>query len=322
MRNIPVAMEGEAPSDMPRVSVIMNCLNCEKYLEEALQSVRRQTFSDWEIVFWDNASTDRSGEIARGSDRRMRYFCGDHTVSLGQARNHALAEARGEFIAFLDSDDIWQADKLEKQLALFKGRPEVGLVFSDCIDFDEHGVEYRRFKIEKPPRGDVFRHLLTDYFLPLVTVVVRRSVLDGLGELFDPRFSVMEEADLFVRVAKECEVDFVDEPLARYRIHATNLSKRGRHLHGAEWDLFILRLCEKYDGFEIEFAAELAHMREVAQYKHALVEWEAGDGRAARRRIRGCPPSLRNRVTYFLTFLPFVAYDWVAGLRRRYRTLR
>jgi len=275
----------------------------------------------WEIVFWDNASSDTSADIAQSfSDGRLRYFEGENTVSLGQARNLALAQARGDFIAFQDCDDVWLPDKLEQQLSLFD-REEVGLVFSDCVNFDVRGREYRVFGRQKPPRGQVFRHLLTDYFLPMSTVIVRRSVLDTLDELFDPRFSVMEEADLFQRVVHECEVDYVEEPLVRYRIHASNLSRTGLHLHAAEWDLFIDRLCEKYPDFEEDYAMEILSMRGVARYKRALMEWESGQAQAARQSLGELPFSLRTALIYVLTFFPFGVYDRLVTLRRWIRAV-
>ena len=103
----------------PKVSVVMNCFNSERYLREAIDSVFAQTYSDWEIVFWDNASTDNSARIAKSYGPRLKYYRGDENVSLGEARNYALGKARGEYIAFLDCDDLWAPDKLQKQIPLF-----------------------------------------------------------------------------------------------------------------------------------------------------------------------------------------------------------
>ena len=101
----------------PLVSVIMNCLNCERYLNEAIDSVRAQTYSNWEIIFWDNASNDRSASIVKEyNDPRIHYFRGDKTILVYAARNKALSQCHGEFIAFLDCDDIWMTEKLSKQI--------------------------------------------------------------------------------------------------------------------------------------------------------------------------------------------------------------
>src|SRR3990167_610608 len=124
---------------MPEVSVIMNCLNCAKYVAEAIDSVYAQVHDDWEIIFWDNASSDGSAAIAAGYDERLRYFRSAETYSLGKARNLALDHARGALIAFLDCDDIWQARKLEMQIPRFRENQNVGLVYCDSEIFDESG---------------------------------------------------------------------------------------------------------------------------------------------------------------------------------------
>src|SRR3989304_6187690 len=105
---------------MARVSIIMNCLNCAKYLREAIDSIYAQTYKDWEIIFWDNASTDDSAVIAGNYDGRLRYFRDEEVVPLGKSRNLAMEKAGGEYIAFLDCDDKWMPEKLERQIPLFE----------------------------------------------------------------------------------------------------------------------------------------------------------------------------------------------------------
>src|SRR4030067_1382955 len=126
-------MNHSIPSPSPKVSIIMNCLNSAQYLREAIDSIYAQTFHDWEIIFWDNASSDDRPAIAKSYNTRLRYFRNPTTVPLGQARNMALREARGEYIAFLDCDDRWLPTKLGKQIPLFAANPRAGLVFSDAI---------------------------------------------------------------------------------------------------------------------------------------------------------------------------------------------
>ena len=99
-----------------RVSVIMNCYNGEEYLREAIDSVYAQSYKNWEIIFWDNASTDGTSQIAQSYDSRLRYFRADVNTHLGPARNMALAKAKTTYIAFLDSDDWWMPNKLEVSL--------------------------------------------------------------------------------------------------------------------------------------------------------------------------------------------------------------
>ena len=131
-------LHGKVSEILPVVSVIMNCYNGERYLQEAIDSVYTQTFSDWEIILWDDASKDRTAEIAKSYDEKLRYFKGEKATALGQARNWAIDKARGEFIAFLDQDDVWLCDKLSKQIPIFED-PAVGIVISNTLFFDGNG---------------------------------------------------------------------------------------------------------------------------------------------------------------------------------------
>ena len=115
---------------MPLVSVIINVLNGAATLPEAVDSVLTQTFSDWELIVWDDGSSDNSGEILSGYvDGRIRYVRSEQRVALGQARQRAIDLARGEWIAFLDQDDIWLPHKLERQLALARDRSDMALIY-------------------------------------------------------------------------------------------------------------------------------------------------------------------------------------------------
>ena len=116
----------------PLVSIIMNCYNGEEYLRDSINSVINQTYKNWEIIFWDNQSTDKSSEIFKGySDKRLKYYLApSHTKILYEARNYATKKINGDFIAFLDVDDWWCSDKLEKQIPLFDDS-EVGLVYGN-----------------------------------------------------------------------------------------------------------------------------------------------------------------------------------------------
>ncbi|WP_319508429.1 glycosyltransferase [uncultured Methanolobus sp.] len=211
----------------PAVSVIMNCYNCSKYLKEAIDSVYAQTYTDWEIIFWDNVSTDGSAGIAQSYDSKLRYFCGDKNVPLGNARNLAINKAKGQYIAFLDCDDIWLPSKMEKQIALFESNPDLKLVFCDCniVNF-QHDFLYRAFSVQPPSRGFVFNELLlSNNFIPLVTVVVKNSVFNAVGT-FNNEYKIAEEYELFLRIAYKYHLDYVDEALAEYRVHDNNWSHR------------------------------------------------------------------------------------------------
>jgi glycosyltransferase involved in cell wall biosynthesis len=122
----------------PLVSILMNCFNGEKYLNEAIDSIYAQTYQNWEIVFWDNASTDRSASIAKGYDKRIKYHLAPENTPLGEARNLALKKASGQYIAFLDCDDIYLPDKLEQQVKLMQSKEYV-MCYGSVAVIDESG---------------------------------------------------------------------------------------------------------------------------------------------------------------------------------------
>ena len=210
---------------MPSVSIIMNCRNCATYLREALDSVYDQTFKDYEIIFWDNLSTDNSGEIALSYGNPIKYFLGDEPLPLSMARNAAIEKASGDLIAFLDCDDVWLTTKLEKQVALFNTDPNLGLVYSDCLLIDENGdlKTDERYNVTKVT-GNVFDELFQGNFIPMSTAVISMRALDNVG-IFLPGFEILEEYDLWLRIADKYSVGFVDEPLAKYRRHSLNISR-------------------------------------------------------------------------------------------------
>jgi|WetSurMetagenome_2_1015567.scaffolds.fasta_scaffold160402_2 glycosyltransferase involved in cell wall biosynthesis len=293
----------DAP-EKPLVSIIMNCLNCEKYLREAIESVYAQTYPRWEIIFWDNASTDRSAAIARDYDDRLRYFRGDHTVLIGAARNEALKQVRGEFIAFLDCDDLWLPTKLEKQVPLFAD-PEVGLVFSDSIYFTDAGETWVLYQNRGYATGSCFSRLLADYFLDLGTVMLRARVLSGEAEWFAPTFNLIEEAEFFTRIAYRWKLAMVPEPLAKWRIHGTNLTWQNDFLFSQERTAMLGKFEAAIPDFRTRYAAEIEAVDQEIALTQAKHRWKSGDGRGARQALR--PWVWRDKkalLFYGLTFLP------------------
>ena len=210
-------------NNSPMVSVIMNCLNCEKFVKEAIDSVYAQTYPNWEIIFWNNASTDRSDEIAKSYDERLRYFRGKETIPLYAARNKALEQARGVFIAFLDCDDVWIPNKLEKQVPLFDD-PEVGIVCGNCWFVNERKKSKLKWIKQAVPTGRVLNDLLAFCFVGLLTLMVRRSAIEQLEYPCDPRYHLIGDFDLVIRLAVNWKLDFISQPVSFYRWHGRNQS--------------------------------------------------------------------------------------------------
>jgi glycosyltransferase involved in cell wall biosynthesis len=261
----------------PLVSVIMNGHNVAPYVREAIDSVRAQTYRHWEIVFWDNCSSDDTAAIVRGYDEpRLRYFLAPTFTPLGQARNLAIREAQGEFIAFLDCDDIWLPEKLARQLPLFDD-PEVGLVYSDSVFFNARGDEKRAHGGIPPGHGRCFRQLLGRYFLPMETVVLRRRALEEQPGWFDPRFDMIGDADLFRRIARDWKIDGVADALARWRVHASSWTFKHPELLRSESMDMLERYRALYPGFDAEYKREIAVLMDVIALTEARDAWLKGD---------------------------------------------
>ena len=209
---------------MAKVSVNLCCYNSERYLEETLASVFAQTFTDYELVVINDGSKDGTDAIIRkhmAAGRQIVYHP-QANAGLGNARNKALELSRGELIAIIDHDDVWEPTKLEKQVPIFS-RPEVGFAGCDALFMDSEGRPLRRYAETTPMRrGRILRDLFLWNFVACAAAVMRRSAIEKAGGFFKPDFRIAEEYELFLRLAEVSEFDFVDEPLVRIRVHAAS----------------------------------------------------------------------------------------------------
>jgi glycosyltransferase involved in cell wall biosynthesis len=301
-------------NNQPLVSVIMNCFNGEEYLREAIDSVIAQTCSNWEIIFWDNASTDNSVKIAKSyTDERMRYFQGELTVPLGMARNLAIEKSSGKFIAFLDCDDLWMPEKLALQVDLFKNE-KIGLVYSDVVSFTHGTTLNRLFENTSPIHGNVFSELLQHYILSMSSVVVRKATLSEIGGLFDNRFHVLEDKDFFLRIAKISELDFVPQVLSKWRVRADSESHQQFDRFSKENVLLLRKFRELWPGFENDYSSEIQKVTEKISFQEAVEYWKKGEYKKARALLKGKFHKRKFKLFYFVTFLPSVMFSLVFKL--------
>ncbi len=251
----------------------MNCHNAEEFLKEALESVINQKYSNWELIFWDNNSTDKSKTILDTyQDSRIKYFFSKKFTSLGEARNLAIRESRGEYIAFLDCDDLWTHDKLNLQIPLFND-PEVGIVISNTIFFNQKGIKKKLFSRYRPPTGYVFKHLLESYFIVIETAVIRKSALDQI-DWFDEKFEVIEEFDVFTRLAIKFKLDYVDQTLGKHRIHKNNLSQEKKYLFPIEKKYFINKLNKESPEVKLIYKQSIEKFCFQIKIDEFLIDWE------------------------------------------------
>jgi glycosyltransferase involved in cell wall biosynthesis len=225
------ASTGSRSGGTPRVSVIMPAFNAAGTIGETIESVFRQSMPDWEIIVVDDQSTDGTLErLAAIRDPRLRVFRVSHQGLPSVVRNFARAHARGDFVAFLDADDLWHARKLELQVGCLSMSQEVGLVHTSA----HHLVDGR---LAAQPVRNVGRGIMSPRsalgrlvgwnFIYTSSVMMRRSVLDGLGWFDpDPEIVGVEDFDLWLRACEAgCSIASLEEPLLVYRVRPDSLSR-------------------------------------------------------------------------------------------------
>lgn len=285
----------------PCVSILMNCYNGEKYLRQAIESVLSQSYQNWEIIFWDNQSTDKSAEIFKSySDPRLKYYYAPtHTVLYG-ARNFAIEKATGQFIAFLDVDDWWLPNKLQKQIELFSD-PEVGVVCANYWLVNERknnrNIMFKRLL----PRGWVLNDLLRFYYPGLLTLVIRKSAMTQLDYVFDSRYNLIGDMELIVRMSIRWKVDVVQAPLAFYRLHENNVSLIDADRNISEMEHWISEVT-KIDA--INKSTNFEYAKNKILYLKALQKVMVSDRAEAKRVIHKLPISLLKFKLLIAMFVP------------------
>ena len=296
----------------PLVSVIMNCLNGEKYLKEAIDSIYTQTYKNWEIILLDNASTDSSAEIAKSYDKRLRYFRLEETIPLGAARNKALEQARGEFIAFLDTDDLWMPEKLGRQVPLFDD-PRVGLVYSDVITFNSNNDESRISDKFTFCRGMCFSQLLNNFFLSIPSVIIRKTALDQEVEWFDHSFNLIEDLDLFIRIGHSWKLNMCQDALAKYRVHKSSLTSTRGDLFFREHLVLLKKYCKLWPDFPGKYSTLLETQIYCCRASYLWKNKKPNEARACLSRYK-----FKNFKSFLLYFASFFPHAYVHSILSRF----
>ena len=217
---------------MKLVSIIMTCFNGEKYLKEAIKSIISQSYKNWELIFIDNNSTDQSRSIINSfKDKRIKYYYLKKTVNLGTVRNIGLSKCSGEFISFLDVDDIWLNNKLEMQVDKLNADNTIDVLYtnySNLIEDTEEKIKKKMFN------GYCQRNIILSYIKgkPLtawLTLIIRKNSLLKLDHTFDKNLHITSDFDLIIRMSNFSNFEFLDEYLCKYRVHQKNESKNRKN---------------------------------------------------------------------------------------------
>jgi glycosyltransferase involved in cell wall biosynthesis len=284
----------------------MNCRNSAKYLADAIDSVYSQTYKNWEIIFWDNGSTDESAAIAKKRDSRLRYFKSEVPLKLGGARNLAIAQAQGKYIAFLDCDDKWFPAKLEKQVAVLEAHDDIDFVYSNYfrIIMPKADNLIPGLKGEQP-YGDVVGRFLRNYPVNLQTVMLRTDAVNRMDEKFDGTLEISEEFDFFMRLLFNSKAFYIDQPLAVYRIHSNMLSFKLMHQYPVEAEYIINKFKKMDESFEDKYRREIKYYNAKLGYWRAKAAAEIGNMNSARLNLAPYKfVDLKFFFLYLITFLP------------------
>ena len=226
------------------VSVIMNCHNGEKYLHQALLSVKNQTYKNLELIFFDNCSKDKSKPIFFNiRDKRFKYFFSNKKLNLGKARKLAYLKAKGKYISFLDTDDFWDKNKLKKQIQLLSNN-KYGLAICNSCFFNNNRkkIFYKKpFKI-----GYRFYDLIKNYNISFDGVMIKKEYIDKLNNSINEKYNIIHDLDLIIRISAISKINYTHEVLSYWRMHQQSDSfLKLKEINNEKKD-FIKKISKKY----------------------------------------------------------------------------
>ncbi len=217
---------------MPKVSIIIPAYNAIAYLPKTIESVLQQTFTDFEVLIVNDGSSDNILQWADDiADARIQVIS-QSNQGVSTARNTGIAHAKGEYVAFLDADDLWDATKLEKQVSCLDNDHTIGLVYTWTLLIDQLGNPTGKSYIYYA-EGDVWKQLVVrDFICNGSSPMVRRSCFEKAG-LFDPNIAFGEDLDMWIRIAAHYRFALIKEILTYYRRHPKNATtNREKLMHG------------------------------------------------------------------------------------------
>jgi len=221
----------------PLVSIIMNCYNGEKFLNESIKSVLNQSYKNWELIFWDNMSSDNSSKIIKKiDDSRIKYYLSNKFEKLYKARNLALEKASGKFICFLDTDDLWETTFIEKNLNKIS-KLNSSIIYSKYFIKNEVSDKKYISYSKDLPSGFITQKLLKRYLVGISAVFLKKDIFDE--NKFDPNYQIIGDFDLFLKLSLTHKFYAIQEPLLTYRHHPNNFTNKNLKMYVNELKYWI-----------------------------------------------------------------------------------
>lgn len=271
----------------------MTSYNHEHYIAEAIESVLTQTYKDFELIIVDDASKDRSREIIceyQRKDTRIYSIFHRGNQGISKTTNDGFAAAKGDCVAYIQSDDLWRPDKLEIQLKAFAEYPS-SIIWSDAVIIDGRGnprgqLFTERYKaVHKPKTGNLFPYLLKDNYICGQSLLFDRKVIDTLS--FDPKLIFANDYKFMIQLSLQYEFYFIEEPLVKYRIHDTNSIHTHRDLWQRDTFLISKYLLDRFgETIPIDIRAKL--YSRMGHYLYTRKHYRYAY-RSYRRAIEMCP---------------------------------
>jgi len=237
----------------PLVSVIIPTYNRADLVVQAVESVINQTYGRMEIIVVDDGSTDNTREVLEKYQEKINYIYQERSERC-RARNKGFAHCRGDYMAFLDSDDLWLPTKIERQVEALNEKPDVGLVYTGVEFIDTHGNPYDGdLSWDAPKRQVLYEDLMTNNIVTGTTssAMIRRTCFEKVG-LFDESMNTCEDLDLYRRIARYYKFHKIDFPLVKFRIHPGNTQHNASAM-AKGWEITIRKIsrdtppeCEYY----------------------------------------------------------------------------
>lgn len=244
----------ESKKKYPLVSIVINCFNGQKYLEQAVISVLNQSYKKWEVIFFDNNSSDESHSIIKKfKDKRIKIFKSKKTHALYKARNLALRKCKGDFISFLDVDDWWLEDKIKDQINFFLKNKEEDIVFSNLFIFRENNFKKKVFIKDSFAYGINTQQIINKFQMPILTTMIRRRIFNRIK--FNDFYSIIGDFDFSIRLSQLRKINYLSKPLAVYRYHESNFTGKNIDLHLIELEHWLKSTCKKTNFKNINFIA-------------------------------------------------------------------
>jgi glycosyltransferase involved in cell wall biosynthesis len=248
---------------MKKISVIVNCHNGEKYLFQCILSIINQTYRNFEIIVFDNYSSDQSKNIINNfKDNRIKYYKSDVKLSLYEARNQAIKKTTGEFIAFLDVDDWWDKNYLNSRKQLFNSE-EYDLFYTNASTYYQNSKIFKKYKKFNLPSGKIYDSLAKDYFIIISGLIIRKIFFYKIGE-FNPNLNIIGDFDFIMRASKKANFHGLNQPLIFYRVHKNNFSKLNSEMFFEEYKRWFEN--NNIDKKDIKFQKNIKFFRNKLNY--------------------------------------------------------